>query len=120
MFSTENRFSTGYQSPPRPPSQRLPRVAAGSQHDDDDHNMILSGAGSSLTTRPLGLKDGVHLITMLTDWWYFCSVAFSLTRLRRCRFPAGPMLLSSEVILAAEPLNILKDVGRNHGSCLGA
>ena len=28
--------------------------------------------------------------------------------------------LSSEVILAAEPLNILKDVGRNHGSCLGA
>ena len=61
MFSTENRFSTGYQSPPRPPSQRLPRVAAGSQHDDDDHNMILSGAGSTLTTRPLGLKDGVHL-----------------------------------------------------------
>ena len=61
FFTGNNRFSTGYQSPPRPPSTRLPWVAAVSRRDDDDHNMILSGAGSTLTTRPLGLKDGVHL-----------------------------------------------------------
>jgi hypothetical protein len=59
-----NRIFTGFQSPPRPPSQRLPWVAAGPQHDDDDYNTNLSGAGSTLTTRPSGLKDGVHLTAL--------------------------------------------------------
>jgi hypothetical protein len=60
MLSTRtNRLSTMYQSPPRPPSRRLPSVASGENHDVGF--VFLGKAGSTLTDPHFGLDNGVHL-----------------------------------------------------------
>ena len=64
MGSTEhNSASTGCQSPPRPPSRRLPAVAPGVSYrtDTDVFNPVKNRAGSTLAEPHFGPKDGVHL-----------------------------------------------------------
>jgi len=58
MLSTEfNMQSTVFQSPPGPPSRRLPSVASGERHYDD---CFFHWAGSTLTTPVFGTNNGVH------------------------------------------------------------
>jgi len=52
-----NMQFTGFRSPPRPPSRRLPSVASGENHYDDDFSLW---AGSTLTTPVFGPNSGVH------------------------------------------------------------
>jgi len=54
-----HRKSTTYQSPPRPPSQRLPLVASGQQHDYDDE--FFNEEGYTLEVPLFGPQKGVHL-----------------------------------------------------------
>ena len=64
MLSTAtNRLSTSCQSPPRPPSRRLPSVASGEQHYDEYEDLFdpFSKAGWFLADPDFGLKNGVHL-----------------------------------------------------------
>jgi len=63
MISTGNNMqSTGFQSPPGPPSRRLPSVASG-ERLYDDYSIFYSKtrAGSSLTEPHFGPDNGVHL-----------------------------------------------------------
>ena len=53
--------STGYQSLPGPSAQECRDRALDPLHDMDDNPNVLSGVGSTLTARPSGPKDGVHL-----------------------------------------------------------
>jgi len=58
MMSTGfNMQSTGSQSPPGPPSRRLPSVASGERHYDGYFSLW---AGSTLTTPVFGPNNGVH------------------------------------------------------------
>ena len=54
--------STGYQSLPGPSAQECRDRALDPLHDMDDNPNVLSGVGSTLTARPSGPKDGVHLV----------------------------------------------------------
>jgi len=62
MFSTEfNMQATGFQSPPGPPSRRLPAVTSGERHYDEFSCFNLkTRAGSTLTTPVFGPNNGVH------------------------------------------------------------
>ena len=58
MFSTGfNMQFTSCQSPPRPPSRRLPSVASGERHYD---HYLFFWAGSTLTSPVFGPNNGVH------------------------------------------------------------
>ena len=58
MFSTGfNMQFTSCQSPPRPPSRRLPSVASGERHYD---RYLFLWAGSTLNSPVFGPNNGVH------------------------------------------------------------
>lgn len=61
LSTGKHRLSTAFQSPPSPPSRRLPSVAPGERHDDDYFSDNLRRTGSTLADPYLGLKDRVHL-----------------------------------------------------------
>jgi hypothetical protein len=67
IYTGNNMQSTGFQSPPGPPSRRLPSVASG-ERLYDDYSIFYSKtrAGSSLTEPHFGPDNGVHLRILLS------------------------------------------------------
>ncbi len=65
MLSTgTNTQFTGFQSPPGPPSRRLPSVASGEMHYDDYPFSFWAGTPFTTLTKPVfGPNNGVHLTT---------------------------------------------------------
>jgi hypothetical protein len=61
LSTASNGLSTVCQSPPGPPSRRLPAVASGELHDDYD-GFFSNRAGSTLAEPDLGPETGVHPI----------------------------------------------------------
>ena len=59
QFTRPHRPSTRYQSPPAPPSRRLPGVASGQNHTTDTD--LVNRAGYTLAVPHFGPQNGVHL-----------------------------------------------------------
>ena len=61
--TVKNTLPTACQSPPRPPSRRLPLVTSGwNYYYDDNYDIVFSNRAGSILAKPLfGPKDGVHL-----------------------------------------------------------
>ena len=60
LFTETNMQFTGFQSPPGPPSRRLPSVAPGERHDDDYFSFWAGNPLSTLTKHVFGPDNGVH------------------------------------------------------------